>query len=393
MVLTQLLPVLDVVHRQLVGILRVQFLVDLPEGVGDVGDDLDVDVIVLVDLGGPEVDVDDGLAAALVPVRGSVFDQIVTHRDHDIGGIERGIGVVALLQADGEQAVGIGTRHRALAHERVDDADADLLGQALELLGGAFAHRAVARKDDRVLGFGNGLHRGAHGLVVGGGAAGLARLDRPGVDLLLGDILGQFEHGDAGLFLLGDLEGLAHHLRDRLGAVDAVRPLADRTHHVDGIHVLVALLVETPGARLADNGDSRRTVHVGVGKAGHQVGHTRAERGQTHARLAGQTAVAVGHEGGRLFVPAQDEVDLAVHQRHHEVGIFLAGNAEDALDALGFQAAHEEIGCFHVVLQNDAGGREPGNGPRPSLFRSLARHRDDATALRRGRRPASPRRP
>ncbi len=54
------------------------------------------------------------------------------------------------------------------------------------------------------------------------------------------------------------------------------------------------------------------------------------------------------HECRRLLVAAQHEFDGAFDQREHEIGVFLAGNAEDALDALGLEATHEQIGCFHV---------------------------------------------
>ena len=159
--------VVDVPQRQVIAVLVVELLVDLPQGVGDVGLDVDVDVVVLVDLAGPEVDVDDLLAAVLVPEMRRVLDQVVADRDDDVGLVERGVDVVAPLQADGEQAMRVAASDRALAHEGVDHPDAGLVRQALELLGGAFAHRAVARQDDRVLGAGDDLGRLADRLVIG----------------------------------------------------------------------------------------------------------------------------------------------------------------------------------------------------------------------------------
>ena len=38
-------------------------------------------------------------------------------------------------------------------------------------------------------------------------------------------------------------------------------------------------------------------------------------------------------------MPAQHEIDPAVFERQHQIGVFLAGDAEDALDTLRFEAA------------------------------------------------------
>jgi len=41
-----------------------------------------------------------------------------------------------------------------------------------------------------------------------------------------------------------------------------------------------------------------------------------------------------GHERRRLLMAGEDELDLRLAQRFHHVEVFLAGNAEDALDPL-----------------------------------------------------------
>jgi hypothetical protein len=46
-------------------------------------------------------------------------------------------------------------------------------------------------------------------------------------------------------------------------------------------------------------------------------------------------------------VQAEDELNIAVEERHHDVGVLLARHAEDALDPLGLQAFDEQIRCFH----------------------------------------------
>ena len=66
---------------------------------------------------------------------------------------------------------------------------------------------------------------------------------------------------------------------------------------------------------------------------------------QTPGR-AGQPPMGCGHEGRSLLVPRQDELDRRVAQRLDDVEIFLARNAEDAVDALVLQRRDQEIGTF-----------------------------------------------
>ena len=72
------------------------------------------------------------------------------------------------------------------------------------------------------------------------------------------------------------------------------------------------------GGRLAGDGHQRGVVHVGVGHAGDQIRGPRPQRRQADSRPAGQPAVDVGHEGGRLFVAGGNEADGAVRAGHRE---------------------------------------------------------------------------
>ena len=107
--------------------------------------------------------------------------------------------------------------------------------------------------------------------------------------------------------------------------------------------------MEPLGAGLADEADQRRAVHVGIGDAGDQIGGTWAEGAEADAGLPREPAVDIGHESRRLLVAAEDEVDVALHQRHHHVGVLFAGNPENVCHALGFEAFDEKIGRFHGV--------------------------------------------
>ena len=65
--------------------------------------------------------------------------------------------------------------------------------------------------------------------------------------------------------------------------------------------------------------------------------------------LAGEPAVGRRHEGGRLLVPGQDQLDLRALQQLDDVEVLLARNAEDAVDALVLQRRDEKIGAFGHV--------------------------------------------
>ena len=228
------------------------------------------------------------------------------------------------------------------------------LCQALELLGGAFAHRAVARQDDRVLGAGDDLGRLADRLVIGRRSPRLDDLQGLPFGLVLGEVLGQLDDRRAGL--LGDrqLECLADDLGDVVLVEDRLCPFGDRREHGDRVHRLMALLVQTVGVRLADDADQRRAVHVGVGDTGHQVGRARAQRAETHARPAGESAIDVGHERGGLLVAAQDEFNGA-----YKEGLTAGSNSAGAYACYltGFLSRDTVRGCGnHPLLSSPSQG-------------------------------------
>ena len=80
--------------------------------------------------------------------------------------------------------------------------------------------------------------------------------------------------------------------------------------------------------------DHRHGTEQRVGRSRRQVQRARAERGDAHAGLAGQPAVGRGHEGRALLVAGQDQLDRRVAQAFHDIQVLLAGNPENAIDAL-----------------------------------------------------------
>ena len=92
----------------------------------------------------------DLLVAARVPVLGRVLDQVVADRDDHVGVVEPGHLVVARLEPDGAQRVGILVVEQALGHERLGHRDPGRVHERAQRPAGVGADGAVAGQDDRV---------------------------------------------------------------------------------------------------------------------------------------------------------------------------------------------------------------------------------------------------
>ena len=74
-------------------------------------------------------------------------------------------------------------------------------------------------------------------------------------------------------------------------------------------------------------------VQVGAAQRQHQVGGTRAQRGQHDAGLSAQFAMHRGRDAGIGLVPHQDEIHSRAPQLVHQHEHFASRQSEDALDA------------------------------------------------------------
>ena len=75
----------------------------------------------------------------------------------------------------------------------------------------------------------------------------------------------------------------------------------------------------------------------------HEIDGARAECRGADTRLAREVAVDVGHEGGALLVPHQDEADLGAGGGNHEADVLFAWNAEHVFHAFRFKAGDDEL--------------------------------------------------
>jgi hypothetical protein len=321
-------------------------LLDLPDRVGDVADHLDLREIDRVDRGGVGRDVDDLGAAALHEER-RLLDHVVADIDDHIRGLDRLVAEIAGRERRAAQEFGMGLVDHALAELGGDEGYAGLLDELEQHPAGHLAVGAGANDEDRRTRRLQLLDCGPHALFVGERPADEAALQRRRVRLLLGDVLGKFDMGGAGLFLLGEAEGLADPARDIVGAGQLVRELGDRAHHVDHIEDLEAALLRFLDRLLAGDHQDRHAAKLRIGRGGHEIGRARAQGRDADAGLAGVPPVGRGHEAGALLVARQDQLDRGrAREAVEEIQILLAGHAEHIFDAFFLEAVDEQVRSF-----------------------------------------------
>ena len=327
---------------------RPQSFVEHPQGVGQVADDLHLGMIVGVNFGGEEVDVDDLLVSVRVPEPGVVLHHVVAQRDHQVGGIDGTGDEVLRSKANGVEAVVGVPVDAALGHEGAHDTDAGDLAEEAQLLAGPLSDRPVARDDDRPSGVVDPLHGLVDDLVGGNGPAEAPGPERLGESFLFCDVFGELDVTGARLFRARQTYGLPHDFRNVVRVQDGRGPLGDGREQLHDIHDLVGFLVQARGCALAGEDEQRGSIHVGVGHSGDQIGGAGAQGAQADGGIAGEAAVDFGHEGGALLVPRQHELDLLrFREGDHEIGVFFAGNAEHVLDSLVLETLDQEIRSLH----------------------------------------------
>ena len=111
----------------------------------------------------------------------------------------------------------------------------------------------------------------------------------------------------------------------------------------DHVHDLEARLFRRHDRFLAGDQDHRHRAEMGIGRAGREVERAGPERRDAHAGAAGQTPMRCCHEGCRLLVAGEDQLDLRLAQRFDHMQVLLPGDAEDALDPLILERSHQKI--------------------------------------------------
>ncbi len=94
---------------------------------------------------------------------------------------------------------------------------------------------------------------------------------------------------------------------------------------------------------LADEQDHRHGILPGHMQAGGGVGGAGAAGDHANARLAGQSAPAIGHHRRAAFLAAHHHVDLGVMERIQHSQIALARHAGEALHAIGDERLYDQL--------------------------------------------------
>ena len=170
------------------------------------------------------------------------------------------------------------------------------------------------------------------------------------VDLLGEDVHRHVDQHRPRASALGENERLLDDLREQVRRIHAPRPLDEgpidlvlRRVRVQ-VHLLVRMLAVVVRRHVAGDHHHRDRVERGIGHAGRRVGEPGTQVRQHDRRLVRRPRVAVRRVRGDLLVPRIDELDLlALRQRREHGDVRVAAQAEDVLDAAGFEILHQLI--------------------------------------------------
>ena len=121
------------------------------------------------------------------------------------------------------------------------------------------------------------------------------------------------------------------------------RPLGDRPHQLDVVHVLQAAHVLERPRRLPADDDHRRLGALRGRDAGDGVGQAGAGRDERDAGLPGDARPAVGGVRRGLLVPHVDDADALVDAPVVDRHDVTAAEREDELDALFGEGARDDL--------------------------------------------------
>ena len=163
-------------------------------------------------------------------------------------------------------------------------------------------------------------------------------------------VLRDVDHDRAGTAGGRDIERLVQHLGEIVDVAHQPVVLGAGPRDADGVAFLERVVADQMRRHLAGDADQRDRIHQRVGQRRHHVGGAGTRGDQHHARLAGRARIALGGVAGALLVADQDVLDLSlleklvIDRKHRAAGI-----AEEVLDAMIGERAHDHRGAGHLV--------------------------------------------
>lgn len=157
-------------------------------------------------------------------------------------------------------------------------------------------------------------------------------------------IAGEDEDADS-VLRHGDANPPVHHVAHLGGDLGLLHVIGHVGEHPVEVELLLVVRAASRPGGLADDGQHRRMVELGVVEAGDEVRRAGAPGREADADLAGELRVGAGHERRHLLVAHLDELDLslsALESAEHAVDA-IARVAENPPYAPGVQPLHDEI--------------------------------------------------
>ena len=317
-----------------------------------VADQLHVDRVADADHVGLDVDLD----AARLPLLRQELRVREARADHEqrVAALDHVVARNRPQQPDRAGHVREVVGEHVLAEQRLGDAGAEQVGDALELRGGAAGALANEHRDllplvedlGRVLDVGL-LRQHARAGVADARIDGAVRARRRLDGVQLGDVVRDDDRADAAVVErdpAGAVDELARLLRDH-AVLDELGHVLEQNLEID---LLLVVRAERGALLLADDREDGDVVELRVVEAVEQVDRARARRRHADAERvgAGELRVAACHESGHLLVTGLDEVGVAVGpvERAEERVDPVAGVAVDAVDVPLAQALQEVVG-------------------------------------------------
>ncbi len=254
------------------------------------------------------------------------------------------------MHAEHAEELRIARGHRAQAHQRVRDREAEQVRELAQFGVRIAQHHAAAGVDVGPLRAQQQLHRLANLPAVAlAHRVVRAHLDALGVverRRLQRHVLRDVDDDRAGAASAGDVEGLLHRHRQLAHVLHEEVVLDDRARDADGVAFLEGIEPDRRRGNLPGDDHHRDGVHVGGGDAGHRIGDAGAGGDERHADVACGTGIAVRRMDGSLFMADQNVVDaVLLVQRVVDVEHRAAWVAPEVLHAFGLKTADEDFGA------------------------------------------------
>ncbi len=266
-------------------------------------------------------------------------------RDDEIGLRHGAVGAARPVASQRPQRKRVGGRKsigRVLQHR---NRNARAFRELRHRIGGILAHHTAPDDENRALGAREQLHDLIELRAVARRQLLVTvrrRRDRLGRDVLQQDLASRLDMRRSLRLGQRDAKRLAHRLLHLVHVRYAVRPLGDRAHEGNLVHVLGCVALPHAAFLHAAHADHRHEAAVSGADRGDEIGDA-GPLGRRHDRRASCRArVAVSHERGALLVAREDEADLRrVAQRVYHGEVLRAGNAEDVVDTFPHQSIDE----------------------------------------------------